>query len=76
MVSDDMIDEAVRQAIEASQQYQKQLGLLQPLRLGGRPVPAPQLRLNQQGMLEVADPFDEPDTHDEWRSMNAGLAPG
>ena len=68
MVSDEQIHEAVRLAMEASQQYVQ--------RHGPFARPAPALRLNQQGVLEVFDPFDEPDTHDEWRSMNAGLAPG
>ncbi len=54
MISDEQIHEAVRLACEASRQYQQWLG------------PAPQLRLNSAGVLELA----EPDTHDEWRRLN------
>lgn len=81
MVSDEMIDDLVRQSIQASQQYQGAVRLQQQLnqKLAMQQQTlalqaAPQLRMNSLGQLEcVAE--DAPDTHDEWRSINADFGP-
>lgn len=62
MISDEQIHEAVRLAREASRQYQQQSWVQRVL------SPAPQLRLNALGQLEVAE--GARDTHDEWRRLN------